>query len=119
MGIQASINLDGEELVEFLRKHRIRVRYIPDPKDSTNNILSIAEHSTDTSNSPKGFVDHVEGLARDLNHEIARLESLGCMAYQEQTIKKLREAISELVVVSNIALKEVHGVRSINHAQNT
>lgn len=115
MTLQATINLDGQELIGFLQEHRIRVRYIPDPNGSDDPVFSIAEHSTDTGRSPKGFVDHVEGLARELNHEIARLEGLGMMKYQEKTINQLRLTISELMVVSSIALKEVHGVKEAGH----
>lgn len=117
MSIQATINLDGQELIEFLREHRIRVRFIPDPKDPANNVISIAEHSTDTSKSPKGFVDHVDGLARDLNRQITKLEGLGLMGYQTEPVKALREAISELLVVSSIAVKEVHGMGGRKDAQ--
>lgn len=117
MPLVATINLEGEELIEFLREHRIRVRSTPDAKDNDTNVLSIAEHSTDTSKSPKGFVDHVDGLARDMNHEITRLESMGVMKYQGPAVTRLREAISELIVVSSIALREVHGIRSEQHAE--
>ena len=117
MSMQATINLDGQELIQFLKEHRIRVRYIPDPKDPANNVVSIAEVSTDTSNSPKGFVDHVDGLARDLNRQITQLEGLGLMGYQQNAVSALREAVSELLVVSSIAEKEIHGTGSAKHVQ--
>lgn len=117
MSLQATINLDGPELMDFLREHRIRVRYVPDPKDPQSNVITIAEHSTDTGNSPKGFVDYVDGLARDLNRQIAQLEGMGLMAYQVKAAGQLREAISELLVVSSLAMKEIHSDGSEKDAQ--